>query len=82
MWVRFTETVKHSGKDINLYFVQETAEPIGTSFQVYVKADENFTFKMYKNRENNWTINAENLPVWVFDIQPQLNTALQKTVNF
>jgi hypothetical protein len=81
MWVRFTEIIRYGEKDINLYFVQETNDPSATSFRIYVRDEENFTFKMFKEQGNKWTVDPQNVPHWVFDVQPQLNNALEKSVN-
>src|SRR5688572_5027054 len=76
MWVRFTEVIRYGEKDINLYFVQETNDPMATSFRIYVKDEENFTFKMFKEQGNKWTVVPQNVPNWIFDVQPQLNNVL------
>ena len=81
MWVRFTEVIRYGEKDINLYFVQETNDPSATSFRIYVRTEENFTFKMFKEQGNKWTVDPQNVPHWVFDVQAQLSNALEKSVN-
>ena len=81
MWVRFTEVIRYGEKEINLYFVQETNDPAATTFSIYVKSEENFSFKMSKEQGNKWTVAPQNVPQWVFELQPQLNNVLEKTVN-
>jgi len=81
MWVRFTEVIRYGEKDIHLYFVQESNDPSNTSFTIYVKDEESFTFKMTKDQGNKWTLHPQNIPHWVFDVQPQLNNALENSVK-
>jgi hypothetical protein len=81
MWVRFTEVIRYGEKEINLYFVQETNDPAATTFSIYVKSEENFSFKMSKEQGNKWTVAPQNVPQWVFELQPQLNNVLEKSVN-
>ena len=81
MWVRFTEVIRYGGKDINMYFVQETNDPVTTTFCIYVKNEESFSFRMFKEQGNKWTVDPQNVPQWVFELQPQLNNVLEKTVN-
>jgi hypothetical protein len=81
MWVRFTEVIRYGGKDINMYFVQETNDPLAATFCIYVKNEESFSFRMFKEQGNKWTVDPQNVPQWVFELQPQLNNVLEKTVN-
>ena len=81
MWVRFTEVIRYGGKDINMYFVQETNNPQAATFCIYVKNEESFSFRMFKEQGNKWTVDPQNVPQWVFELQPQLNKVLEKTVN-
>ena len=81
MWVRFTEVIRYGEKDINLYFVQETNDPAATTFSIYVKSEENFSFKMFKDQGKKWTVAPQNIPQWVFELQPQLHNVLEKSVN-
>ena len=81
MSVRFTEVIKHAGKDIGSYFIQESSDQGAPSFRVIIKDDRWVTLKLYKQGENNWTIVPQDLPIWVLDLQDELQSIIQKKIK-
>jgi hypothetical protein len=81
MWVRFTGFTRYSGKELNLYFVQESQDPMKPAFTVYIKNDEIIRFSMIKEGDHNWTITSQNIPEWIFDAKPELTRVLEQHSN-
>jgi len=81
MWVRFTEIINYGGKEIPLYFIQESNDPMKPAFNVFVVNDQALSFKVLKEGENNWTLIPQNVPGWIYDVEPEIKKVLDQKIG-
>lgn len=73
----FTKLVK-AGDRLREFNFRKLPSPIGNLFHVDVSDERGgrLIFKMHKEEENQWKIDEENLPGWIYDAQDKLAEAI------